>query len=418
MNILTFQNRLKKLVLIYRLSGFRGAKNLIWQFILRRGRLSEYNLEETKLLYKYIIEAGSKVVKTKVKSSQEVKKEEEKIINWILPDFLPGSGGHMTIFRIMNYLEKHKFKNNIFMFGPLRERNPLVIKYWIDRYFIPLKARVFTNLQQLNQGDAVIATSWPTAYVAYSVDSDIKKIYLVQDFEPSFYPHSSEYIFAENTYRLGLSHLCASKWLADKLKKDYQAKTAFFNLGYDNQYYFLPKKSGIRDEKTVIFYGRWVTPRRGFELGILALQRVYQRFPDVKIKIFGWDQKRADIPFPYEDLGILTPQELGELYRKATVGLSISLTNISLIPIEMMACGLPVVEINQPSIIQSFYHQKEILVSPPDPNLIADNLILALANESLRKNISRNSYHLIQKKYNWADSFIKIAQTINSCLDE
>ena len=51
---------------------------------------------------------------------------------------------------------------------------------------------------------------------------------------------------------------------------------------------------------------------------------------------------------------MLEPDSLARLYNEATVGLVISLTNYSRMPKEMMACGLPVVDVNHPSVLSVF----------------------------------------------------------------
>ena len=60
--------------------------------------------------------------------------------------------------------------------------------------------------------------------------------------------------------------------------------------------------------------------------------------------LFG-THNRVRAPFAFEQLGVEAPERLRRLYSEATVGLSLSLTNYSLIPSEMLACGLPVVEL-------------------------------------------------------------------------
>ena len=67
------------------------------------------------------------------------------------------------------------------------------------------------------------------------------------------------------------------------------------------------------------------------------------RRPGTRFVMFG--DTPMDLPFPYEQLGVSAPEELAWAYSEATVGLSLSLTNYSLIPQEMLACGLPVVEL-------------------------------------------------------------------------
>ena len=76
----------------------------------------------------------------------------------------------------------------------------------------------------------------------------------------------------------------------------------------------------------------------------MALAELHRRRPDVRIVLFGTD-KPLHAAFPYEHMGVLSPAQLARLYSEATVGLCLSLTNFSLMPKEMLACGLPCVEL-------------------------------------------------------------------------
>ena len=81
------------------------------------------------------------------------------------------------------------------------------------------------------------------------------------------------------------------------------------------------------------------------ELGLLlALELLHRQRPDLRIVLYG-THNLVRAPFASEQLGVETSERLSRLYAEATVGLSLSLTNYSLIPNEMLACGLPVVEL-------------------------------------------------------------------------
>ena len=60
------------------------------------------------------------------------------------------------------------------------------------------------------------------------------------------------------------------------------------------------------------------------------------------------------------------------LYSEATVGLCLSLTNFSLMPKEMLACGLPCVELAGVSAESIFGSDGPMELAPLDPNRIAD----------------------------------------------
>jgi glycosyltransferase involved in cell wall biosynthesis len=118
-------------------------------------------------------------------------------------------------------------------------------------------------------------------------------------------------------------------------------KTASFEFGANRDYYNL---TNTGERKEVLFYARPVTPRRGFELGILALEHFAKERPDYKINLAGWDVSSYDIPFAYANLKGLNIDELNDVYNRCAAGLVISLTNMSLLPLELLSSGvIPVV---------------------------------------------------------------------------
>jgi len=118
-------------------------------------------------------------------------------------------------------------------------------------------------------------------------------------------------------------------------------KTAHYDFGADAKNYSLTN-TGKRQE--ILFYARPFTERRGFEMGILALEIFHKKHPEVTINFAGWDVSEYDIPFPYKNLRTLEVEELREVYNRCVAGLLLSYTNMSLLPLELLACGtIPVV---------------------------------------------------------------------------
>ena len=76
--------------------------------------------------------------------------------------------------------------------------------------------------------------------------------------------------------------------------------------------YISRKKTGQRKES--LFYARPVTPRRDFELGMLALNELCRRMPEIEVVFAGWDVSGYEIPFKHRNLGIVTPQVLADSY--------------------------------------------------------------------------------------------------------
>jgi glycosyltransferase involved in cell wall biosynthesis len=189
--------------------------------------------------------------------------------------------------------------------------------------------------------DAVVASDWPTAYAAWRYERNVPRIYWVQDFEPFFFPQSPDYVVAENSYRLGLHGIAVGPWLANKLRRDYDMVCDSYEFTADSSRY---QRTNDEKRNEIMFYARPSTGRRGTEFGLLVLEELHRRRPDITINIAGWDMSKAGLTFPFVNHGTLSVADLPPLYNRCAAILTISLTCASLIPFESMACGtIPVV---------------------------------------------------------------------------
>ncbi len=279
----------------------------------------------------------------------------------------------MTLFRFIKYLEEAGHSSTVYCYVPESKRGSIgAVKAIMGDSFPAVKAdmRWYVDGDEMTEADAVFATSWETAYPVYNLSLNAKKFYFVQDFEPFFYPVGSMSILAENTYRLGLYGITAGGWLSRKLARDYGMKTDHFDFGSDNKVY---KYYNSDKRKEIVFYARPFTERRGFELGIMALDLFHRDNPDYIINFIGWDVSDYDIPFPYKNLKILEHDQLSELYNRCAAGLVMSLTNMSLLPLELMGCGaIPVVNDGENNRLVS--DNPNIAYSASDPVSLANTL--------------------------------------------
>lgn len=297
--------------------------------------------------------------------------EVQRRVNWIIPNFHRSSGGLRTIFRAALAQEQAGYEVHFYVFGETHYVSGSEAAEAI-RSFYPLKAAAHLGVEDMLPAEFCLATSWITAYPLRAFKGCRRKIYFVQDEESLFMPESSGKALAEETYRFGFDCVCAGRWLARRMR-EYGNRAVAFELAYDPKLYSPGPETP--NQKRVVFYSRYQTPRRGAELGLLALGLLKAKHPEVEIVLYGSDDVPYTLPFDYTLVGILKPHETAELYRNATVGLSISLTNYSLVPQEMLACGLPVVEVNHPSL-QAAYPASSlgIRLIPPTPERLADAL--------------------------------------------
>jgi SAM-dependent methyltransferase len=85
----------------------------------------------------------------------------------------------------------------------------------------------------------------------------------------------------------------------------------------------------------------------------------------------------------HEHLGIASPEQLSWAYSEARVGLCLSMTNYSLIPQEMLACGLPCVDLAGFSAETVFGADGPVELAQFDPIALADAIERLLDDDGL-----------------------------------
>jgi glycosyltransferase involved in cell wall biosynthesis len=262
----------------------------------------------------------------------------------VIPPFNRGSGGHMSLFQMLVRLEGMGHDVSIWIDDELetmKEFRPARIRRQIRDWFVPLKAPVFKGFEEWFGADVALATGWQTAHSVAMLPGCRSRAYLVQDHEPEFYATSAERTWAAATYTLGMHHLCGSPYL-EEMVHGYGGTTSRFSFGIDLDTYH--PRPVPRDTDTVIIYGRDVTPRRAVPMAVMAVAELVERRPQTRVISFG-NAHPVRAPFDHEHLGILSLNQLAWAFSQATIGLVLSMTNYSVIPQEMLACGLPVVEL-------------------------------------------------------------------------
>jgi glycosyltransferase involved in cell wall biosynthesis len=242
--------------------------------------------------------------------------------------------------------------------------NPRETEALFKEFFGPLAAPVRSAFEEWDGADVAVATGWQTVAKVMRLPAVGARAYLVQDHEPEFYPTSAERDWAAWTYRQGLHCIAASPWLAELVRTRYGASATAFDLGIDHERY-RPLNFERRDDQ-VLFYARAITPRRAVPLGLLALHELHRRRPAVEIALFG-EARPLAAPFPHRSLGVLEAGDLARAYAEATVGLVLSLTNPSLIPQEMLACGLPCVDLASESMVATYGPDGPVALAPLNP---------------------------------------------------
>lgn len=328
-------------------------------------------------------------------------------IAWVSPPIGIGGGGHTTISRFVKYLQKqgHSITFYVYDNNTIQQSLSEIKTILSTGYGLDVKV---ASLSNFGTHDVVFATSWETAYAVFSIsDPNLHKFYFVQDFEPLFYGVGSRYKLAEATYKFGFYGVTAGKWLTQKVS-EYGMEADYFDFGAEVEIY-RPKKP-IKKKKQIAFYARAHTERRGFEIGVMALQIFKERHPEYDIVFFGQDMSHYNIPFEFIDRGILNTEELAAIYHDSVACLVLSLTNVSLLPLELLVSGcIPVMNdgANNTMVLGETPH---IAYTEAYPVHLSNELCKAVERTDIDSYAQKMSNHY--EGMSWEKSYQKVEEII------
>ena len=306
----------------------------------------------------------------------------KKKIAWVMPHPGKGSGGHRTIIQNVNALIRAGYECDIFVEQD-GVSTPDIVKEKINNWYEQCDAGVYVGFDIQKDYDLMFATGWQTIDFVRRLPAK-KKAYFIQDFEPWFFPMGDQYLITENSYRYGFLPVSIGKWLAHKMQSEFNTPAEYFDFGADLNIY--KPLENIKKENAICYVYQPEKSRRCDYIGLKALKLVNRARPDVKIYLYG-SSIETNFDFECENLHIIPIEKCNELYNKCKVGLCLSASNPSRIPFEMMAAGLPVVELYRENNIYDM-PDEGVLLSEPTPEAIASAIIHLLDNKEESKKMS------------------------------
>ena len=303
---------------------------------------------------------------------------------WVLPSLIEGSGGHRTILQNVQYLIRKGYECDVYVEDKGEVKNSEELRRQAETLFGKHDCHFILGYDIQGEYDIIFATAWFTAKVVRDCNSKAVKAYFIQDFEALFNPMGDGYILACNSYGYGLKPVTIGRWLSHKMQTEYRTPSRYFDFCADRRIYRpLPE---TKKEHAICFVYQPDKPRRCSVLGIEALGIVKFLRPDVKIYLYGSNIK-GNVWFEHENLGIIPLEKCNALYNKCEVGLCISSSNPSRIPFEMMAAGLPVVDLYMEN---NFYDMPNegVRLAHTTPESIAQALIEILDHKETAAEMS------------------------------
>jgi GT2 family glycosyltransferase len=264
--------------------------------------------------------------------------------------------------------------------------------------------------------DVFVATAWWTCFSAQKICQDRPFIYLIQDYEPCFYPWGEEYAGAASTYKMNFIPIFNTEVLKeffsaqDILPKSQIDSGAFFNPAIDEAL-FKPKGDSTLPQnrkKRLFFYGRPSVARNLFATGVIALARAID---EGIIDPEEWEFISAGEPHDpvklrkgvyLTSLGKISYQAYADLLKNIDIGLSLMLSpHPSYPPLEIASVGSLCVTNSYENKDLSTWHPN-IISCQPSPEGVVQGLKLAV--ERLLSNSVVSPWLAMEQSkicYNW-----------------
>jgi L-malate glycosyltransferase len=326
-------------------------------------------------------------------------------INFLLPCYAWGpSGGFKVVYEYANRLVARGHEVNVIhprrlKFPPPEKLTPRkcmrIARLWFKEIcsepvihwhrvdprvrllYVPSSAGSY-----IPDGDILFATAWHTVRSVMECPiSKGQKCYLIQHYETFQGPQN----LVDETWRAPLRKVVVSKWLADLGKGLGAGEVAHIPVGIDHDVYRLTNPITQRPRQIAMMFSH--VPFKRSADGIKALEIAKQHFADLQVILFGISRGRPSVPDWMTYVNDPPQQHLVEnILNASSIVLSSSLAEgFGLPPAEGAACGCAMVATDSGGVRDFIIHGKTGLLSPPeDPEALARNLCLLLANDDLR----------------------------------
>lgn len=308
---------------------------------------------------------------------------------WFVPDWLNvWGGGHYTLFRFANHFAKFGTRNIIFIYNNERHTTPDHLQNELMQALPGCLLDVIIDPAQLPSCTGAIATTWQSAYHVRAFPFARQKFYFMQDYESLFYAYGTTSMQANATYGFGFIGITGGGWLK-QCYETHGGRAQNYLFGADRTIFHpavVPFK--VRKDVTrLFFYGRPSTERRCFDLGMASLVKIAHYFPQVEIVIAGLDLKSSP-PFNATLLGNMSLKDTGDLYRTCDIGMAFSGTNLSYLPVELMASGVPVISNNGPQVEWHCRHGVNAYLADPTPQAMLEAFTTLYNDRQLRQTLA------------------------------
>ncbi len=259
------------------------------------------------------------------------------------------------------------------------------------------------------KSDIYVATAVQTAIYLnrYNIPNK-NKYYFIQDYEN--WQFSDERLI--ETYKFDIQQICISDWLAKILVKEGGKPTILHN-GFDFTKFCQSIDIRNKDKYSITLMSHPST-RKGCQYSYKTLDIVKQKYPQLKVVMFGAEDHVGEMPDWYEFHKMPSAELHNSIYNQSAIYMASSLIEgWGLTVGEAMICGAAIVCTDTDGFKEMIVDKENGLLSPiKDPEAMAANIIKLIENDELRYRLAQAGYESIQR-FTWDNSYNKLKALFN-----
>ncbi len=274
--------------------------------------------------------------------------KETKSIRFIVTRFVRFHGGQTSLLRLGTKLSGLGFDVSYAVYKPQTKAE---MEACVSSLLSDYKGGLIPP-EELFSGNpgVVVASSWDTVAIAKKFQNAYK-VYFVQDYEPYFYPFGELFLLAKRTYEQGLHMVSLGSWNKRMIERECNPVSPVDAVSFPyeaSEYAPMPRDfDAYRSKKTLrlAVYLKQYGKRLPNLLPVMLTDLSDRLMKDgITLEISYYGEAKVFKAKNGRNLGMLNKSQLHELYASSDFGIVASMTNISLVPYEMLSSGLPVIE--------------------------------------------------------------------------
>jgi glycosyltransferase involved in cell wall biosynthesis len=368
--------------------------------------------EEYSFVSNEIFQITNSTIEASKKVTSGSQLEKIQTATWFVPYYDHfGFNGIQTIFRFMEKLSREGVLNRIVIYdNPAMDTTKM--KTEMQAYFpdlVDYEIVIFTDdkeacIAALPASDIAFCTIWVSAYMLLRFNKTKRKYYFIQDYEPLFYVAGSTYALAESTYRFGFTGIVNTPGLLAAVNQHHGLDGVSFIPAVNHALYYQDPQRKPNKKVRIFFYARPLNPRNAFNLGMLTISHLLERYgKSIEIITAGaeWDEAEYGLKGRITNLGLIKSlDDVANLYRTCDIGFAYMMNKHTTYQMmEYSASGMATVMNNNED--HHWLHKDGIncLLAEPSPAAVAEKIGQLIDDPALRRKLVANAQHSLG--YTW-----------------